>query len=514
MKAFEDKKVSVILHYSDKLPYGQEGFQKIVDSVTAQSIPPCEIIILQEDNKLDQDLDLDSLYIEDFSTLSQGLQKAVDKSSGDFITYIDNKQYEVILSKSYIETALMMAAKSPDMGMMYSDYDLESNEKIKPEHLLKHHMGRVRDNQDYGSVLFFPTGVLASGVIDPSIKYKPLYDIRLKISEQYELVHIANRYDGSLYKVVAAASEENVFDYLMDSEESQKEAEKVVTEHLKRIGAYLAPGENYRKREISDAELTATVIIPVNDRPEFIGAALDSVLNQTIDDIEVIVVVNGGAMDPTIPQVKKYMSGGEKYDEEKPEVRLKVLDVNNIGLCLNIGTQLAKGKYYIQLDSDDRLKPDAIEKVVDKFNSDPEIGMVIGSYEVWELKPSGEYTRMEDIPVVTHDEWTQDNGRNNLLRVNGAGAPRCIPFDIIKEVGYFDMNDMPYARNYGEDYDMVMKISEKYKIGRIFDPIYEVVRHAGGTDHAIDQITVNRNNEAKDHMRLNGIKRRIKINKK
>jgi len=123
------------------------------------------------------------------------------------------------------------------------------------------------------------------------------------------------------------------------------------------------------------------------------------------------------------------------------------------------------------------------------------------------------YTRMEEIPVVTHDEWTEDNGRNNLLRINGAGAPRCIPFSVIKEIGYFDMNDTPYARNYGEDYDMVGRIAEKYKIGRIFDPIYEVVRHSGGTDHNIDEGTVNRNDEAKDTMRFEAIHRRIKINK-
>jgi len=110
--------------------------------------------------------------------------------------------------------------------------------------------------------------------------------------------------------------------------------------------------------------------------------------------------------------------------------------------------------------------------------------------------------------VVTHDEWTDDNGRNNLLRINGAGAPRAIPFQIIKEMGYFGINDDPYALNYGEDYDMVLHISEKYRIGRIYEPIYDVIRHAGGTDHNIDQVTIDRNDEAKDHMRREAINRR------
>jgi len=165
------------------------------------------------------------------------------------------------------------------------------------------------------------------------------------------------------------------------------------------------------------------------------------------------------------------------------------------------------------LDSDDRLKPDALEKIIQTFESDPTIGMVIGSYEVWEKLDSGEIIRDENIPVVTHPEWTEENGRNNLLRINGAGAPRAIPIQLIKNIGFFDMNENPFARNYGEDYEMVLRICEKYKIGRIYAPIYEVIRHSGGTDHSIDQNTLNRNNEAKDWMRKEAILRRLAMNK-
>jgi hypothetical protein len=132
---------------------------------------------------------------------------------------------------------------------------------------------------------------------------------------------------------------------------------------------------------------------------------------------------------------------------------------------------------------------------------------------VWEKLDSGKIIRDENIPVITHSEWTEKNGRNNLLRINGAGAPRAIPIQIIKNIGYFDMNENPFARNYGEDYDMVLRISEKYKIGRIYDPIYEVIRHSGGTDHSIDQNTINRNDEAKDWMRKAAILRRQVMNK-
>ncbi len=517
MNRHKTSRVTVMLHYPGKLPYGTEGFSRILDSVINQKLLPDELIILNQNPEEQVNFDIESVDTKvirgDYDNLSQWLNAGLDQASGDYVVYLDNQTAEITLKLSYLEIALLTVKRKPNLGMLYADYELQENKDIQENHLLKHHRGRVRDNQDYGRVLFFRKSALEkAGGFDETVEYNTLYDMRLKISENYDLVHIANRYAGSLYRVVAAGKKANVFDYLMASKASQEEAERVVSEHLKRIKAYLPPGKFYQKRSVTQAELTATVIIPVNNRPEFMEAALSSVFNQTVQDIEAIVVVNGGPQDPTIKEVKRFMAGGDKYDQEKPEVRLIMTDINNIGLCLNLGVEAARGKYYVQLDSDDRLKANAVEKVVATFNSDEKIGMVIGSYEVWEKKENGQYMRKEDIPVVTHGEWTEENGRNNLLRINGAGAPRCIPIHIIKEVGYFGMNEAPYTRNYGEDYDMVMRISEKYRVGRIYDPIYEVVRHAGGTDHAIDQITVDRNDEAKDYMRLEAIQRRIGMN--
>jgi glycosyltransferase involved in cell wall biosynthesis len=302
----------------------------------------------------------------------------------------------------------------------------------------------------------------------------------------------------------------------MASRAAQVEMEAVLTDHLKRIDAYLAPGAHHREvtrpQEASNS-LLASVVIPVNHRPAFIGSAIRSVQAQTEVQVEAVVVVNGGEGDPSAAEVRRFMVGGEAYDPEKPEVRLLVLDVNNIGLSLNAGLEIARGRYYVQLDSDDRLKPNAVEKILGVFQTDPAIGMVIGSYEVWDLnETTGELTRNAGVPVVTHDEWTTDNGRNNLLRINGAGAPRAAPVHLIRQLGGFGVNDSPNSRNYGEDYDLVLRISEHYAIGRVWEPIYEVVRHAGGTDHRIDESTISRNDDAKDHMRRAAIHRRQKLN--
>lgn len=447
--------------------------------------------------------------------LSLLFNEQINESDSEFILLIDDINNSVELNNSCIDIMLLTMEKNPKAGMVYADYELNNADNIKEIHLLKHHVGRVRDNQDYGKVFLFRKSFLNKiGGFDESFKYNFLYDLRLKISEISDFVHISNKVGGSLYQVKSSKQNANVFDYLLSDENVQREAELVLTNHLKRLGAFLEKDQKYKNRPInSNGLLKASIIIPVNKRPEFISEAIESGQNQSVQDIEIIVVVNGGKTDPTNQAVQRYTKSGDRYSPDKPEVRLITTDINNIGFCLNLGVKQAKGEYYIQLDSDDRLKSIAVEKIIDAFESDNKIGMVIGSYEVWQKLYSGELIRDTNIPVVTHSEWTDDNGRNNLLRINGAGAPRAILIQLIIDIGYFEMNENPFARNYGEDYDMVLRISERYKIGRIYDPIYDVIRHSGGTDHSIDQSTVNRNDEAKDWMRKEAILRRQASNK-
>ena len=87
-----------------------------------------------------------------------------------------------------------------------------------------------------------------------------------------------------------------------------------------------------------------------------------------------------------------------------------------------------------------------------------------------------------------------------------------IKIKVLQNMGWFGMNDSPYSRNYGEDYELVNKVAERYKIGRLWEPIYKVVRHPGGTDHMINQQTIDINDNAKDAMRLEAIRRRQTMN--
>ncbi|MCF7807149.1 MAG: glycosyltransferase family 2 protein [Candidatus Marinimicrobia bacterium] len=488
----------------------------------AEGVPILNILMISGDKdhgvtnfqKSFPESQIDTIDPDDLTATT--FSEKIQNSEGDSVLLVDGRANKVEFKQSARDLYELVAEVSSDWSMIYADYEVDDNGTRHDEHLLDHHLGRVRDNTDYGKVWLINLEKARQVLpLDETTKQHFFYELRLRLSEVGELVHIANRYAGSPYKVYSAKDGQNVFDYLMASKDSQLECEAIVSSHLKRINAYLAPGEFYSAVPYADKdyELTASVIIPVNNRPEFIGDAIESVLSQTVKDVEVIVVVNGGEADPTVPAVQKYLPGGELYEADKPEVQLIILDINNIGLCINSGLKKARGKFYVQLDSDDQLTVGAVEAIAKVFEADQKIGMVIGSYEVYEKdEKTGEIHRMESIPVVTHDEWTEENGRNNLLRINGAGAPRSFYVELARDLGYLDMNTTPFARNYGEDYEFVSRMSEHHRIGRVWDPVYKVIRHGGGTDHNIDQVTVDRNNNAKDEMRREAIIRRQIMN--
>jgi len=531
---FKDATVSIALILKDDLPYDRAAWEAGLRAALAQDHAPLEVIVVDGRGpgaRLDPPAGVDAARVRHlagtYPSRAAMYNAALKVARGDLFLAVHNDAAAVTLRQSAVQTMVMAAlrtvphAQTPPVGMVYADYErIDAQGGRKDIHLLDWHAGRFRDTTDFGAVLLYRTAALRElGGWDEAYTAADLYDLRLRISERWGLAHIANRYAGALYTVAAPAAAHNVFAYLLASKATQLEMERACTAHLRRIGAYLAPGAHVQEVTYTAAEearfrdCLASIITPVNQRPQFIGRAIESVQAQTEPRVEMIVVVNGGPADPTAAEVRRFMPGGDKYRADRPPVRLLVVDINNLGLCFNYGLQHARGKYYVQLDSDDRLKPDAVAKILQVYAADPTVGMVVGSYEVWTLdEQTGQIRRNEEIPVVTHDEWTADNGRNNLLRINGAGAPRSAHVKVIAEAGWFGVNDTPQSRNYGEDYDLVLRISERYTIGRVWDPIYEVIRHSGGTDHAIDAATIERNDNAKDTMRLEALHRRRALN--
>ncbi|HNW59281.1 MAG TPA: glycosyltransferase [bacterium] len=517
-------KLSILLYAHPDMPYDIPSFSRMIASLQAQYDQNFEVLLFGEHTEARRIAEQAgfTFLLTPLDHKARALNTALRQARGEYVLLCNNESNALEFKRSATKFYAMAMDRHPQASLLYTDYDLIDKGVRKERKLQEWHNGRLTEAWDTGFCLLFSRKFLTeAGFCDERYRFNPLQDLRFKAMESGHILHISNRFNGVPYLAYAAAQGLDVFAYLKTGKEVQLENELILTEHLKRIKAYLAPGQHYGKVEYSAEEAAsfssciAAVVIPVFNRPEFIGPAIESVQAQTVQNIEIVVVCNGGDHDPTIPEVRRYMPGGDAYAANKPPVRLIIHDMNILGLCFNDALQSSRAKYYMQLDSDDLLFPEAVEKLLKVYEEDERIGMVIGSYQVFEKLADG---RVEPVLnagkpfIVTHDEWTEENGRNNLLRIGGAGAPRSIKIKVLKELGWFGMNDAPYSRNYGEDYELVNKCAERFRIGRVWDPIYKVVRHSGGTDHMIDQVTIDVNENAKDHMRLVALRRRQKIN--
>lgn len=160
----------------------------------------------------------------------------------------------------------------------------------------------------------------------------------------------------------------------------------------------------------------ASVIIPVRNRVRTIEDAIHSVLGQETNFKFNLIIVDNHSTDGTTELIDRYVTD-DRLIHLIPE-----RDDLGIGGCWNeAAAHPLCGKFSVQLDSDDVYSgPDTLQKIVDAFYTE-ECAMVIGTYKMTDFD-------LNEIPpgIIDHREWTEENGRNNALRINGLGAPRAL----------------------------------------------------------------------------------------
>lgn len=398
-----------------------------------------------------------------------------------------------------------MVAVAEDTGadMVYSDhYDIRvsaDGEAVRARHpLIECQRGALRDDFDFGSVLLFRTSSFRRAVrqMNEDYQWAALYDLRLRMKK---IVHI-NEYLYSEVESDARKSGEKQFDYVNPrNREVQMEMEHVCTEYLKRIGGYLEP--KFRLPDPSDFPaqdfaVRASVVIPVFNRVRTVKDAVQSALGQECSFPFNVIVVDNHSTDGTTELLSAMAEGDSRLIHVVPE-RCGL----GIGGCWNLAVHHRDcGEYAVQLDSDDVYSgTDTLQKIVDTFRQQ-ECAMVIGTYRMTDFN-------MDPIPpgIIDHKEWTDANGRNNALRVNGLGAPRAFWTPLLRELELPDTS-------YGEDYAIGLRISREYRIGRIYDVLYCCRRWEGNSDAALDIERVNANNLYKDRIRTWELEARIRLN--
>jgi len=369
--------------------------------------------------------------------------------------------------------------------------------------LIECQKGALRDDFDFGQALLFRRESMAAAVEAMKVErtWGALYELRLMMEK---IVHV----NEPLYRAEeldTRKSGEKQFDYVDPrNRDVQIEMEAVCTDHLKRIGGYLVP--EFKEPEAGDWDgvsaeqrgfaVTASVILPVFNRVRTVADAVSSALSQKADFSYNVIVVDNHSTDGTTDILAEMAAKDSRLIHVVPETTGK-----GIGGCWNEAIHRPEcGLYAVQLDSDDVYSgPDTLTKVVDAFRSQ-KCAMVIGSYLMTDFS-------MKPIPpgIIDHKEWTDDNGRNNALRINGLGAPRAFLTPVAREICFPDTS-------YGEDYAMGLRISREYRIGRIWDVLYCCRRWEGNSDAALSIEKTNRNNLYKDRLRTWELEARIRIN--
>lgn len=431
----------------------------------------------------------DTLVIGDFN--SSATINAIAKAAKSEYVLLYQK-YEPFTAGYNMIRRFYTVATSVDAAMLYSDrYQMKDGIQVNAP-VTDCYYGSVRDDFDFGALRLIRTQSLLDFVEEMGnmeLKYSSLYALHLyalRNKRSHPLFHL-REYLYTEEELDLRKSGEKQFDYVDPrNRDSQIEKEIVFTDHLKKIGAYIDPKSiNFIDAHRGDFDVEASVIIPVRNREKTIEDAIRSALSQKADFEYNVLVVDNFSTDGTSDIIDRISKEDARCIHIIPERK----DLG-IGGCWNLAINDERcGRFAVQLDSDDLYSgPDTLTRIVSKFY-DERCAMVIGSYRMCDFQ-------LNTLPpgIIDHKEWTDDNGRNNALRINGLGAPRAFFTPLLRKIG------VPNT-SYGEDYALGLAFSRKYRIGRIFDEVYLCRRWDGNSDAALSVEKVNQNNNYKDMLR-------------
>ena len=465
----------------DDLSLAQQTINQLRNSRTVQNI------YLLVNSPLDEIKDARQITVDNL-TSSNTLMRMAENAKADYVL-IMTKQASITLGQGALVRMLRVASDS-NAAMVYSDRTAHP--------VIDYFPGSIRDDFDFGCLWLVKTSLLHTFAMqagEHDYQYAGLYALRLFLSRQGQIFHI----NESLYteeETDLRASGVKQFDYVNPrNREVQIEMEHAATAHLAAIGAKIDPGF-YRRPDFNEQEfeIEASVVIPVYNREKTIMDAVESALGQKASFKFNVIVVDNHSTDKTTELLNSL------HDERLIHIIPERTDLG-IGGCWNVAINDDHcGRFAVQLDSDDLYSsPKTLQQIVDAFYKQ-NAAMVVGSYRMCDFE-------LNTLPpgLIDHKEWTDENGPNNALRINGLGAPRAFFTPLLRQIQFPNTS-------YGEDYALGLIFSRHYRIGRIYTELYLCRRWGGNSDAALSVEKVNANNLYKDRLRTLEIQARQQMN--
>jgi hypothetical protein len=497
------------------IPYSQEPFfEKTLLYLTKSTL--VEHVVIVSEGSVHFKMNKCRVLVGGPLPSHETLRLILERTRTKYLLFLPNVK-QILIEPKAIER-IQEVVDSKKAGLVYSDFYDESKHGKKLHPLNDYQPGSVRDDFDFGAMILFSVSavrkILKKYGLIPGVKFASLYDLRLKVSIDHSVYHLQE----SLYTVIGMQEpsrnvgaivgttvvpthelplQDKIFTYVDPRNRAvQKEMETVFTDYLKKIEAYLPPPSKEVEQTTRSFPVEASIIIPVRNRKETIAQALESAFLQETDFPFNVIVVDNHSTDGTTA----ILSDLARQSSCLKHIIPKRTDLG-IGGCWNEAIRHETcGRYVVQLDSDDLYSSNrTLQKMVDILRQG-NFGMVIGSYTLVN-------SELKEIPpgCIDHREWTEENGHNNALRINGLGAPRAFNTNLIRKIGFLNVS-------YGEDYAAALRICREYRIGRIYESLYFCRRWPGNSDAGLSIEEANQNDAFKDKIRTIEMLARQKMN--
>lgn len=208
------------------------------------------------------------------------------------------------------------------------------------------------------------------------------------------------------------------------------------------------------------SNIKVSVIIPTYKRSESICRAVDSVLNQTLNDLQVIVVDDNGIDTESGKATATVM---QKYMLDSRVIYLQHYKNKNGSAARNTGIKEAKGEYISFLDDDDIYLPNRLEKMCNALDLlDDNWGACYTGY----VKNQKNGTHQYSAEKIEGDIYLQTLMRSFYI---GSGSNLFFRKSVIDDIGYFDES---FKRN--QDLEYLVRVLKKYKMKYIDEVLMEV----------------------------------------